>query len=533
MEAALDALHQSNPRRLPLSLELAARDGQVGLYCCVPTPLKAVAFEELRDAYPGSTVSVLRDSALDPPLGGQTVSVLLHLTPDVFPIKTFPAFEDNLDRVLVDPLAGLLSALRTNRSGKLSARVILHIRPASDRHVRRSRKLALRLQRSFPLAMLEAWHRRWSTHPRLCKRSIASLLAWLSRRADSGVSDALKKLDRHLFEVHVQILVAGPIELRHRVRDKLVEISGAFGRFTSGRAWFSAWRLRRGSGRPRGRGFLMSAEELATLWHPPVSSVQVERMQRSLFREMEPPFDLPSKETEHDVTALGRVRYRQRRSVFGIRSDDLRRHLFLCGRTGTGKSTLIRSMVLDSICAGRNVCVIDPHGDLVDSIMDSVPKPRTNDVVLFSAADREFPVAFNPLHCPRLEVRPLVADGVVSSFKKLYGDSWGPRLEQILRNAVLALLEQKEPTLLHIQRLLTSRPYRTTTIGRVSDPVVRTFWLGTFGAWNDRFQAEAVSPVLNKLDAFLANPIARAITCQRRTTIDVREILDNPRAILL
>ena len=278
----------------------------------------------------------------------------------------------------------------------------------------------------------------------------------------------------------------------------------------------------------------MNAEELATLWHIPVSTAEVAKLSRAGVRELEPPRCLPSKKIDgSDVTELGRVRFRGERRRFGISTDDLRRHLFICGRTGTGKSTLIRSMVGDAMRSEKSVCVIDPHGDLVEAILDDVPKPRTNDVVYFSAADRDCPVAFNPLHCPAVEQRPLVADNIVVSLKKLYGDSWGPRLEQILRNSVLALLGQPDATLLSIQRMLTSKPFRASVVSRISDPVIRSFWMDVFGSWNDRFREEAVSPVLNKLDAFLANPIARAITCQPQSTIHVRPIIDNPKSIFL
>lgn len=533
MEAALNAVHESNPHRLAFRLELAMRGSQIGLYCRVPPVLKSLVLDELRDAYPGSHVSILPDDALHPPADTQTMSALLHLTPDVLPIKTYRAFEDTLHRVLADPLAGLLSALRTSRNGKLLTRVLLFVRPASNRRVRKSCNLVPRLQRSFTPAILGSWHRRFSTHPRLCGRVLATLLARLSRQGDRDIAGTTGKLEQHLFEVHLQIRVSAPPELRRRASEKLTEIAGAFGRFTSGQTRFTAWRLSRGTSAPRGRGFLLNAEELATLWHPPVSSVRVSRIERSSFREMEPPINLSSREAAGDATTLGRVCFRQRRNVFGIRTDDLRRHLFICGRTGTGKSTLIKTMVIDGLHAGRNVCLIDPHGDLTESVLDAVPPRRTNDVVLFSAGDRSFPVAFNPLFCPHPELRPLLADGLVGAMKRLYGDSWGPRLEQILRNGVLLLLERREATLIDLQRLLTDGAYRATQVDRSSDPVVRAFWRDTFGKWNDRFRTEAVSPVLNKIDGFLSNPIARAITCQGRSTINLRTILDNPRAIFL
>ena len=176
MEAALNALHESNPGRLPLSLELATRAEQVGLYCRVPPSLKSLVLDELRDAYPGSQAESLPEKTLDAPAETETRTWKLHLTPDVFPIKSYRAFEDTLDRVLADPLAGLLSALRTARNTNLSASVALTIRPASDTRIRRSRNIAKRLQRSFVPTVLGSWYQRWSTHPRLYRRILASIL---------------------------------------------------------------------------------------------------------------------------------------------------------------------------------------------------------------------------------------------------------------------------------------------------------------------------------------------------------------------
>ena len=162
-----------------------------------------------------------------------------------------------------------------------------------------------------------------------------------------------------------------------------------------------------------------------------------------------------------------------------------------------------------------------------------VPRHRTNDVVLFDAGDRDFPVAFNPLDCRRPEQRPLVASGVVSAFKKLYGDSWGPRLEHILRNALLATLDQPGASLVTVLRLLNDAGYRRTIVPRISDPVVRSFWQHEFSKWKPNFQAEAAAPIQNKIGQFLSHPVLRAIVAQPRSSIDLRDIMDNGRILIV
>ena len=478
-------------------------------------------------------VEQLPENALAAPPGTATRTVHLHLTPDVLPIKPYLAFEDTLDRILTDPLNGLLSALRTARGGGVSSSVTLSIRPATDRRIRHSIRVLARLRRSFPLIVLQSWHWRACTHPRRSRRFFAWLLARLSRTADTILPEGEQKLSQHLFEAWLQISVSAPTSARDQADRCLAEITGAFGRFTSARTNFTMRRTNKRRLAATGRGFLLTAQEIATLWHPPVSGVKVERLERCAFREMEPPNNLPTTEANLSLTHIGRVRFRQQRRHFGIQQHDLRRHLFLCGRTGTGKSTLIKTMIMSDIHAARNVCLIDPHGDLVDDVLDAIPPRRTNDVILFDASDRDNAVSFNPLACRHADLRPLLTDGLVSAFKRLYGESWGPRLEQLLRNGLLLLLERQNATLIDLQRLLTDKPFRTSLVDRSSDPVVRAFWRDTFGRWNDRFQTEATSPVLNKLDGFLSSPVARLITCQRRNAIDLRMILDNPRSIFL
>lgn len=314
-------------------------------------------------------------------------------------------------------------------------------------------------------------------------------------------------------------------------------MAGAFAQFTVPRmAVFTSSRVKphQASADDRiGRGFLLSCEELATLWHPPTSTVRVPSMEVTESRELEPPVDLPTRKTDTDLAILGRVRFRSRRDVFGVRSDDRRRHLAVIGKTGMGKTTLLHKLIVSDIQAGRGCALVDPHGDLADAVTACVPRHRTNDVVLFDAGDREYPLSFNVLACPDPHQRPLVASGVVSAFKKLYGESWGPRLEHILRNALLALLEVPGSSLLSLQRVLNDFQYRKTVTARIADPVVRAFWQDEFAHWKPQFQAEAVAPIQNKVGQFMSQPILRAILGQARSGLDLRRVMDEGRVLIV
>jgi len=256
-------------------------------------------------------------------------------------------------------------------------------------------------------------------------------------------------------------------------------------------------------------------------------------MQVTESRELEPPVRLPIATAESDLALLGRTKFRAQRQVFGIRGDDRRRHLAIIGKTGMGKTTLLQRLVACDIQAGQGCALIDPHGDLAESILDAIPSHRTNDTVFFDAGDREYPLAFNPLACRDPEQRPLVASGIVSAFKKLYGESWGPRMEHILRNALLALLEIPGTSLLSLQRILSDFDYRKMATARITDPVVRSFWEREFAHWKPQYQAEAVAPIQNKVGQFLSHPILRAIVGQRRCTLDLRRLMDDGHVLIV
>lgn len=230
---------------------------------------------------------------------------------------------------------------------------------------------------------------------------------------------------------------------------------------------------------------------------------------------------------------LGALDARQHRGrVFGIRVPDLLRHVHVLGRTGVGKSAFLERLALGAAEKGMGLALIDPHGDLAARVLDRLPRERTNDLVLLEAWDGSRPIGWNPLAHDDPRDRPLIASGVVGMFRKVFAASWGPRLEHILRNAVLALLEVPGGTLQGVLRVLVDAPFRERVVARVEDPLVRFFWQREFAAYPPAFLAEAIAPVQNKVAAVLSSPHLRAILGQRRSTVTATEILGEGRILV-
>ncbi len=234
-----------------------------------------------------------------------------------------------------------------------------------------------------------------------------------------------------------------------------------------------------------------------------------------------------------EVVPFAVTNFRNGQRKFGIKLDDRRRHMYVIGKSGTGKSVLLENMIYSDIRAGHGLAVVDPHGDLVEKILDLIPSNRVNDVVYFNPSDVDHPIAFNPLETVDPKYRHLVASGLVGVFKKIWADSWGPRLEYILRNAILSLLEYPSSTLLGITRILVDKYYRKKVLEKVTDPVVRSFWIDEYDNYNEKFRTEAISPIQNKIGQFLSSAIIRNIVGQPKSTIDLKSIMDEQKVLLM
>jgi type IV secretory pathway TraG/TraD family ATPase VirD4 len=233
------------------------------------------------------------------------------------------------------------------------------------------------------------------------------------------------------------------------------------------------------------------------------------------------------------LTYLARTNYHSDGRVFGIRQADRRAHMYIVGKTGTGKSTLLETLIRQDLEAGNGLALLDPHGDLVERVLACVPEERKADLIYFNVPDRAHPLGFNSLEYVPGSQRPLAASQLLESFKKLWSEFWGPRTEHIMRNALLALLDQPEATLADILRLLDDTAFRKRVADRVTSAQVRHFWLQEYESYTQRFRTEAIAPLQNKVGAFLANPILQQILIQPKSSFAMREVMDNGKILLV
>lgn len=284
---------------------------------------------------------------------------------------------------------------------------------------------------------------------------------------------------------------------------------------------------------------ILNAQELATMWHPPGYLLQgIKNMAWGKTLLGEPPENLPVVDTieskdRDDVNFFAKTEFKNKEQIFGIKTPDRRKHVYVIGKTGAGKSTLIANMAIDDIRRGRGIGIIDPHGDLCDTVLDYIPKRRMADVVYLEPFDTKRPFRLNVLEVRDDQQKELVASGIVSIFYKIYGESWGPRLEYILRNVILTLLEIPGATLVDVLRLLSDVNYRKKVVADIQDPVIKNFWEDEFAKMPDKLRSEAVSPIQNKVGQFATSKMIRNVIGHSKSTINLSEIMNEGKILLL
>jgi CxxC-x17-CxxC domain-containing protein len=234
-----------------------------------------------------------------------------------------------------------------------------------------------------------------------------------------------------------------------------------------------------------------------------------------------------------DIIFFGETNFRGERKKFGIKLDDRRRHIYIIGKTGMGKTELLKNMAIQDIKNGNGLGFIDPHGEASEELLKFVPEERIEDVIYFNPSDIEKPIAFNIMEEVDPDYRHLIAGGLMGVFKKIWPDVWSSRMEYILNNAVLALLEIKGSTLLGINRLLSDAEWRKEVLEDVHDPVVKAFWTKEFSRYSQRYETEATAAIQNKIGQFISSPLIRNIVGQKKSTIDIRSIMDNKKILIV
>ncbi len=235
----------------------------------------------------------------------------------------------------------------------------------------------------------------------------------------------------------------------------------------------------------------------------------------------------------NQITYFGETDYRNRKTKFGIKASDRTRHVYVIGKTGMGKSTMLENMAVQDIQNGEGFAFLDPHGSSAETLLEYVPKERVDDVLYFAPFDMDYPVSFNVMEDVGHDKRHLVASGLMSAFKKIWQDAWSARMEYILNNTILALLEFPDSTLISINRMYTDKDYRAVVVEHITDPAVRSFWVDEFAGYTDRFAAEATPAIQNKIGQFVSNPIIRNIIGQPKSSFDLRQMMDDGKIVLV
>jgi len=236
---------------------------------------------------------------------------------------------------------------------------------------------------------------------------------------------------------------------------------------------------------------------------------------------------------EDDINFFAVTTFRNQRKKFGIKIDDRRRHTYIIGKTGMGKTVMLKNMAIQDIQQGKGVGFVDPHGEAAEELLDFIPSYRMNDVIYFNPADLNYPLAFNIMEKVDPEHRHLVASGLMGVFKKIWPDVWSARMEYILNNCILALLEYPGSTLLGVNRMLADPDYRRKVVEKVTDPMIKSFWNQEFARYTQRYEVEATAAIQNKVGQFISAPLIRNIIGQVKSTIDMRDIMDKEKIVIL
>jgi len=284
---------------------------------------------------------------------------------------------------------------------------------------------------------------------------------------------------------------------------------------------------------------VLNLDELASLWHPPSLTLSgIKNIAWTQKAMSEPPINLPvssdiEEADKQEINFFARAEFKNRIATFGVKKKDRRRHLYIIGKSGTGKSTLIANMTINDLRNKEGLAVIDPHGDLIEILLDYIPSFRINETCILDPSDTEHPFHLNPLEVKNPAYKELIASSIVAIFYKLYYYTWGPRLEHILRNTLLTLLETPQPTMVQIPDLLTNKNFRSKIVEKLTEPTLKSFWENEFEKMSEGLRTEAVSPILNKVGQFVSSPTIRQIIGSYHSTVNLEEIMNQGKVLLV
>jgi hypothetical protein len=492
-----------------LSFEILVREQSIHFLTCVPVRLLEYFKGAIHASYPEAVISEFESDPVDlffNPKQQVRLASLRLKNYSYLPLKTYQDFKE------IDPLATLLGTLSKN-AGQDSTLIQLAI--DHDDHFW-SRKSRLNTEK------LEAHPQKDLIKQKLDKRSLNAAL----KIAVATDSQASSKLIMENIAAAYQAITqsdSNALELRTRYLAK-----SGFLRQMQARSLKASPLLN------------FSLEELATIFHLPgkkLSNIPNIAWGKKLLGEA--PENLPiitadsPEEIKQQVNVMAETIYKNRPTKYGLLRNDRRRHLYVIGKTGTGKSTLLANMAINDLKHNEGLCIIDPHGDLVETLLDYIPKHRINDVIYFDPADQERTVQINLFEGENVIHRELIASGIISVFQKLYSYSWGPRLEYILRNCLLTLLKSKEAKLSDVLDLLTDKKFRDKIVENLDDPILKSFWVNEYNKMQDRQRQESIASILNKVGQFVSSPIVRNVVNTNQSSFSIEELMKQGKILLV
>ncbi|MFC1656675.1 type IV secretory system conjugative DNA transfer family protein [Patescibacteria group bacterium] len=534
-----------------LSFEVVSFQQHIEFYVYTPEEFKEFVEGQIFAQYPNIDIREVKDDYTHRLKQNQVFGVAeLGLNKDeIFPIKTFMDFE-------VDPLAGITAAMSKIQSGEQAWMQIL-LKPVEGDWQDKGMKYVEMVKAGKnpkPPKLFEGFFSSISNFGKdLVQAAVNPEKAAEQEKekdtpklpgpVESGLTGIEEKVTKLGYKTMIRLFVTSDSE--YKIQNRISAIAGSFKQFNLSNLngfkaenfsindinEFQNYQLRYFNK----SGYVLNITELASLYHFPNVSVETPHISWTGSKKGEPPSNLPAPDnTESDeLTIFGKTDFRGSNTEFGIKTDDRRRHIYTIGKTGTGKSTMLENMIMSDIYAGKGVGVVDPHGDLIDELIDYIPKERYKDVVIFDPADRKYPVGFNLLENVDSDMKSIVASGLVGIFKKIWADSWGPRLEYILRNTILALLDYPGSTMLGILKMLSDQNFRARVVEKITDPVIKDFWEKEFEGYTDSFRAEAINPIQNKVGQFLSSATVRNILGQEESTFTMSDILDHQKIFLI
>lgn len=484
----------------PLALEIALSNQQIGFMVTCDKNLVPFIETQIQSNYPLVIIQKVQDPIPDQALDLATLKLT---NGSYYPLATYPAFTD------IDPLSSVLSVLSKADPDEFAMVQIA----------------------------LEATSSRWQVKGQLyAERGPKNEEGVHTPRSDESVIK--EKIIYPGFKVSIRLAANN--------KKTLKELSSSFGVFTrSDGNRLSVKRIGSIGKKKIFKGLvyrsvadkqIFNILELATIWHLPGEQIKTPSIAWGTSVLSEPPEDLPvaldaTEKQKQEINFFGKTLFKNRELIFGIKTPDRRRHIWTLGKTGTGKSTLIANMAIDDLKKGRGLAVIDPHGDLIEILLDYIPKSRLNDLIYFNPADSK-PPTINPLEVKNREEAELSASGLLSIFTKIWANVWSARMEYILRNSFLTLAQTPGSTLADVLKILANRSFRDRVVEKLEDPNMIHFWNEEFNKMPERLQKEAIAPIQNKVGQFVLSPLIRGIIGQPKGSFDVDEVMDEGKIFL-